>query len=211
MEDLLDIHTHRPEQDAVTGIYNCGITYTPDRAVSVGIHPWNITHEWEETFRTIETAATAPNVVAIGECGIDKIKSSVDIETQKKAFYAHVLLSERVCKPLIIHCVKAFDEIIAIRKESSPSQAWIIHGFRGKPQQALQLVGNGFHISLGEHFNPESAKAIPMERLFIESDESTLHISEIYSAVAAAKGVSVEDFANKIKENSRIFGQYFTF
>ena len=73
------------------------------------------------------------------------------------------------------------------------------------------MVGNGFRISLGEHFNPESAKAIPMERLFIESDESTLHISEIYSAVAAAKGVPVEDFANKIKENSRIFGQYFTF
>ena len=102
----------------------------------------------------------------------------------------------------MIHCVKAYNELIPIHKAISPKQAWIIHGFRGKPAQAEQLIRAGFYISLGEQFNPDSAKAIPAERLFIESDESNVAIADIYAAVAQARGTTVEELALQTIKNA---------
>lgn len=204
--EFFDIHTHTPTR--MHCIYDSGELYTPDKTISVGIHPWHVTQEWEEAFATIEAIAAERNVAAIGECGIDKLKGVAGTEIQKKAFLAHAMLAEKVRKPLIIHCVKGFDEIIETHRLLSPSQAWIIHGFRGKPQQALQLTREGLYLSLGEHFNPMSAMAIPLDRLFIESDESRQPISEIYGAVAAAKGVPIAQLARQIEENARIFRQF---
>ena len=204
--EFFDIHTHTPTR--MHCIYDSSGLYTPDKTISVGIHPWHVTQEWEEAFATIEAIATERNVAAIGECGIDKLKGVAGTEIQKKAFLAHAMLAEKVRKPLIIHCVKGFDEIIETHRLLSPSQAWIIHGFRGKPQQALQLTREGLYLSLGEHFNPMSAMAIPLDRLFIESDESRQPISEIYGAVAAAKGVPIAQLARQIEENARIFRQF---
>jgi Tat protein secretion system quality control protein TatD with DNase activity len=136
--EYFDIHTHTPAREH--SIYDCGTLYVPDMTISVGIHPWHIPPEWEETFAAIEAVAAEKNVVAIGECGIDKLRGATETEIQKKVFLAHAMLAEKVRKPLIVHCVKSFDEIIEIRKQMSPSQAWIIHGFRGKPQQAAQLL-----------------------------------------------------------------------
>jgi TatD DNase family protein len=91
---------------------------------------------------------------------------------------------------------------MSIRKEIAPKQAWIIHGFRGKPQLAEQFIKNGFYISFGEMFNAESLKATPKEKLFIESDESKTGINEIYSRVAETLGCSVEELASTIMQNA---------
>ena len=202
---LLDIHTHNLSADATTSILDNPTTDTA-RNISVGIHPWEIGPDWEREFCEIEQAAICRNVAAIGECGIDRFKSPADIRLQETVFRAHALLAEKVNKPIIIHCVKAYNEILSIHKDVSPEQPWIIHGYRGKPQQARQLVQAGMYLSFGEHFNAESARAIPTDRLFIESDESTLPIAEIYSRVAAAKGISIEELAGQINSNALIFG-----
>ena len=82
-------------------------------------------------------------------------------------------LSEKNSLPLILHVVKAFPEIIALKKELKPRQPWIIHGFRGKPELAKELHRHGFFLSLGERHNPDAAAIIPAERLLLESDEGT--------------------------------------
>ena len=197
---LIDIHTHNSV--AEHAIYNCSNGYVADKRISIGIHPWHINEKWEREFNTIAEIAKADNVVAIGECGLDKLKSPVSIELQKEIFRAQALLAEKVEKPLMIHCVKAYNELTPIHKAISPKQAWIIHGFRGKPAQAEQLIRAGFYISLGEQFNPDSAKAIPAERLFIESDESNVAITDIYAAVAQAKGTTVEELALQTIKNA---------
>ena len=204
---LIDIHTHN-SIIADRTIFNSGTIYIAGRNISIGIHPWHIGNDWKEKFASIAGFAKEKNVVAIGECGLDMLKSPAPIELQEEIFKAHVELSEEMQKPLIIHCVKAHDRIIALHKELKPQQAWILHGFRGKPQQALQLVRAGLYISLGEKFNPESVNAIPMEKLFIETDESPLPLTEIYAAVAAAKGTTKEQLAQQIAINARIFGQF---
>lgn len=202
---ILDIHTHNIESDSTTAILDSPY-YIPERIISLGIHPWDIDDDWEKRFHSIEKSVTSNNVVAIGECGIDRIKSPASIELQKKVFRTLAELAERTHKPLIIHSVKAIDEIIAIHKELVPEQPWIIHGFRGKPQQAIQLAKAGLYISLGEHFNPESARAIPINRLFIESDESRMPIGEVYAAVAAARGTDTGNLERQIESNAHIFG-----
>ncbi|MBR5455665.1 MAG: TatD family hydrolase [Bacteroidaceae bacterium] len=203
--DFLDIHTHDAGRE--NAILNCS-TYTAGRNISVGIHPWEISENWERQFMEIERMAAECNVIAIGECGIDNIKSTANIDTQTEVFKAHALLAEKGGKPLIIHCVKSLDRIIALHRDIKPIQPWIIHGFRGKPQQALQLVNAGLHISLGEHFNLKSAEAIPVGRLFVESDESQLPINRIYAAIAEAKKMPVEELAVSVMRNAAIFEQF---
>ena len=197
---LIDAHTHN--NAARNAIYSSGTLYRADRKISVGIHPWYINANWQSEFASIAGFAKEKNVVAIGECGFDMLKSPAPIELQEEIFKTHVELSEELLKPLIIHCVKAHDRLIALRKELKPQQAWILHGFRGKPQQTEQLIKAGFHISLGERFNPDSARMIPADRLFIESDESSAAIADIYAAVACAKGAYIEALAVQTVQNA---------
>ena len=197
---LIDIHTHN--NTAGNSIFNSGTLYLADKKISVGIHPWYINAEWKNKLATIVGFAGKGNVVAIGECGIDILKSPAPIELQEEIFKAHILLAEELRKPLIIHCVKAYDRLIALRKEMKPQQAWIVHGFRGKPKQTEQLIKAGFYISLGEKFNPDSARIIPADRLFIESDESRSPITDIYTMVAQAKGITAMELAQHTAQNA---------
>lgn len=203
----IDIHAHNSTDIAGT-IFNSGCNYITGRNISIGIHPWHINDNWKSELASIAEWAKFTNVVAIGECGLDMLKSPADIELQEEIFLAHAQLAEEMQKPLIIHCVKAYDRLMALRKELKPRQAWIIHGFRGKPQLAAQLVNAGFNISLGERFNPDSAKAIPTDKLFIESDESSLPIIDIYTAVAKAKEMTTEQLVLLVMANAHIFKQF---
>lgn len=199
--EFIDIHTHNKDRNNLLSILNSN-EYIAGRKISIGIHPWDISSDWKEHFATIRINAFKKNVCAIGECGIDKLKSPAGEELQKEVFKAHAMLAEEAKKPLIIHCVKGFDTIISLRKEITPEQPWIIHGFRGKPQQAEQLIKNGFYISYGEKFNSESLKNTPIERLFIESDESETSIEEIYNGIAEIKGCSVAELSVTIMHNA---------
>lgn len=202
---FIDIHTHNKSEETTYAIFNSNGEPTTGCA-SVGIHPWDVDNNWEERFRTIKELAKAPDITAIGECGIDRAHSGAGLELQTEVFRAHITLSEELKKPLIIHCVKAVDNIISQYKECKPQQAWIIHGFRGKPQQAEQLTRAGLYLSLGEHFNAESAKVIPADKLFIESDESSTPVEEIYAAVAAARRCSTEELACQVSDNAERCG-----
>lgn len=203
----IDIHTHHSTHDnGVTGIVNCDATAIGSSPASIGIHPWNITDRWKEDFNYIKMAAGKAEVAAIGECGIDKVKSPASIEVQREVLKVHIELAEKVKKPLIIHCIRGAEEIISLHKESSPKQAWIIHGFRGKPQLATQLLREGLFLSYGEKFNSESLAETPLGRLFIESDTSDKNIKEIYTAIASVKETTIESLAAAIEDNARRCG-----
>ncbi|MCH5216350.1 MAG: TatD family hydrolase [Muribaculaceae bacterium] len=173
MCNIQDIHTHNHE--AVNAIINFDPTVDSfilknDKFYSVGIHPWNSSKADEFYFDKVSYYAALPNFLAIGETGIDTIKGG-DIHNQINIFKFHVNLSENLNKPLIIHCVKAFNYIINLHNQFSPRQKWIIHGFRGKPQLAQQLISHGLYLSFGKMFNQDSLYlAISNNKAFRETD-----------------------------------------
>ena len=150
--------------------------------------------------------ATAENVKAIGECGIDKLKSGASVETQIETLKAHIRLSEQLKKPLILHIVKGQDIIMRLHKETRPTQAWIIHGFRGKEALAKEFIQHGFYLSFGACYQEEALRSVPVERLFIETDESELSIEDIYLRVAQSRGMDLKELTESIKKNvERVF------
>ena len=202
---FIDLHTHQATQEPHTISIICsGTTPATDGSpCSVGIHPWHITAAWETEMQQVCRAARASNVVAIGECGIDKLKSPADIALQTEVLAAHAALAEEVQKPLILHCVKGQEEIMKLRRQMAAKQAWIIHGFRGKPAQALQLTGAGFYLSYGERYNGDSLAATPTDRLFLETDTSSTPIYDIYKETAKHLSMSIEELAATIAQNLR--------
>ncbi|MBR4297345.1 MAG: TatD family hydrolase [Bacteroidaceae bacterium] len=141
-----------------------------DATYSVGIHPWWTEDEnINEIIKGFYFWATHPQVIRIGECGIDKLRGATEVE-QERIFTLHIELAEKLHKPLTIHCVKAFDRILALHKQLHPTQRWCIHGFRGKPELAQQLLATGIDLSFGVHYNEEAYALCPKERRFRETD-----------------------------------------
>ena len=82
------------------------------------------------------------------------------MDKQLEVFKGQIELSEREEKPLIIHCVKAIDGLLRLRRDLHPKMPWMFHGFRGKPQQLRSLLAAGFYVSFGFHYNEESLSII---------------------------------------------------
>lgn len=214
--DILDVHTHKLE-DASLGksIINYPLLedsslYTSlagdveaDRGdyYSVGIHPWELTeHNAGRLLDYLERWLHRKRLVAVGEAGLDKL-AAAPIELQLAVFKEQVRLSEKCGLPLIIHCVKAMDELLAVKKEFHPQQAWIWHGFRGKPEQAMLLLKKGFYLSFGEYYSDEAMRTVPDERLFLETDNSSLDIEDILCGAAKMRGVEMEALREVIRRN----------
>ncbi|MBP5630243.1 MAG: TatD family hydrolase, partial [Bacteroidaceae bacterium] len=140
MMNFIDFHTHQvpADQDVVAVV---------DGRDTWGIHPWKA----DEKFVVPDLSGK----LAIGECGLDGLRGP-SMEVQEKVFLQQIALSEELGKPLIIHCVKAFDQILRLRKELKPKQSWMLHGFRGKPQQLRSLLDAGFFVGFGYQHNEES-------------------------------------------------------
>ena len=214
--ELYDIHTHQillednddPYHSCILDVYPlefevAKVSYKR-HSFSCGIHPW-YSEDSGSQMKYLTEIAPDPLIIAIGETGLDKIKGP-SFDVQIPVFKRHIELSEQLQKPLIIHAVKAWDQLHHIRKECKASQPWIIHGFRGKPQVAQQMSKAGFMFSLGNKFNVDSLEYIPIYSLFCETDEDEMDIRDVYHQIANALNLDIEDFAAQIAQNvHRVF------
>ena len=195
---LLDAHSHRPAPYP-EGIISLRLltqplpqpdesALEPAQLYSVGIHPWDTGEAYsEEAFERLEAIAALPQVVMIGECGADPGKGG-PLFRQLQVLKRHIDLSERLEKPLVLHCVRSADIILGLKRDLNPSQPWIIHGFRGKPALARQFSDKGLYLSFGEKFNPLSVMQVPPEKILAETDDSQLPIEQIIERLSEAAG-----------------------
>jgi TatD DNase family protein len=203
---IIDTHTHHSHRTCA--IINAPISdFEPSDGFyySVGIHPWDIHKtDCEKALKSITELTTLnTHIVAIGECGLDPFSTAPDDE-QLTVFEKHIALSEQLEKPLIIHCVKRYNEILQLHRCHKPQQPWILHGFRSNANVLRPLLAqSGIYFSIGEKFNEEAVKLIPSERLLIETDESLLSIEEIASRIATARGETTQELLNSIAQNNR--------
>lgn len=212
-----DIHTHHPpvhpEDIAIVNVtvgreglesLRKEIRENP-AGCSAGIHPWYIynVHAQIETLRSLLEENT---LVAIGEAGLDKM-ADAPLSLQQEVFLEQARMAEEYRKPLIIHCVKAWQELIAVKKLIRPGMPWIIHGFRGNGELAAQLIAQGFYLSFGAAFNPAALKAAWPHHLLAETDDRKIDIRTVYSLISTSLSVSEEELALQIESQlkSRIF------
>lgn len=198
---ISDIHTHKPAPypEGVVSMASLDATMFEGQLYSVGIHPWNTISDIEESsFDRLTELALNPQIVAIGECGIDLSKGGA-LFKQIQVFKRQIDLAEQVRKPLIIHCVKASDIILGLKRDLKPVQPWIIHGFRGKPSLAKQFTEKGCYLSFGQNFNPDSLLVTPNNLILAETDESILTITEIIGKMSE---VADKDLTPDILNNS---------
>lgn len=200
---MFDLHTHNSsfQPDAIV---NCDLDadFSLYPRFSVGIHPWKVDADWKKNMyrlkmalTNIESGGMTDNLAAIGEIGLDKVKGG-DIRMQMGCLEEQLQLAETMQKPVILHCVKAMDEMLGVLKKYDNLKHVIFHGFRGKPLQAEQLMSKGYYLSFGIRFNEESLRlAYSHGRMFLETDDSGLHISDVYNSASKALHISPTDIS----------------
>ena len=213
MKGFIDIHTHKLNQPC--SIYqqlivdNLDSSYTHlKQFFSIGIHPQKA--DQTNLLQTLYSQSQHTLCIAIGEAGIDRLVA-IDMPTQIACFEAQIEWAIQCNKPLVVHCVKAFDILLALLKKYPVRTPWIIHGFRGKPALAKQLYSKGCYLSIGQYFNAQSVAEIPLQRLLLETDESTSDIQQIYQQVAHTKKIPIKTLRDAIITNSQhLFGIVFS-
>ena len=191
------------------------INMSADTYFSLGIHPWFIEcQDIDLAIETFKAYGNHPKLLAIGECGLDRTINT-DLSLQTLVFRRQIELSEQLHKPLIIHCVRAFNELIQIKKSVNTSVPWIVHGYNNKPESARQLLKHDCYLSLGKALLNRQSNAtqvlaiLPLDRLFLETDDANdISISAIYTAAAKITGLTADALRQQIFSNfKRVFHQ----
>jgi TatD DNase family protein len=205
---LINIHTHQESTneehiEIISLFHNASIP--EGQLFSIGAHPW---HAEKNTPQALidEIFPKVRFAFAIGECGLDR-SSSANWDKQVELFRLQIALSEDTKKPLIIHAVKSYPDIIALHKIHQPKQAWIIHGYQGNRENMQQLTQHGIYLSYGADILRNQNKLddclinTPEDKLFFETDEASVNILSVYEYAARLRNVSIERLTEQIHEN----------
>jgi TatD DNase family protein len=178
---------------------------------SIGIHPWYIDEErLNNDLIIIEQKLQLKECLALGECGLDK-RIEIPLDIQISVFKKQLEIVKQTNKPIVLHCVAAYDEVVAIKKEMKIDNPMIIHGFSKNEQVAQSLLKNGFYLSFGKYLlrNPELEnvfKFAPENQILLETDTIEESIYQVYEKAALIKGISVDELKTIVFANfSRIF------
>lgn len=216
---FLNIHSHHSEKQANEQIIlNLIIPESeemleefpneiPDVWLSAGIHPWyiNEVHQKKQLAK-LNQLAKYQQVKFIGECGLDRLKGS-PLPLQEEIFIKQIRIAEEVKKPILIHCVKCFNELISIKKIVRPKIPLIIHGFNNNAEIAKSLIERGFYISLGAALMNEESNAakvlkiVPLEKLFFETDDHEISIQKIYEKASFILNIPINSLKDVIFAN----------
>src|SRR5665647_214675 len=214
---MTDIHSHDPQilpgQNKVLSIqlhpdtdFEAVLNALPSTIlISAGIHPWHASEWSPANMPILEDMLQHSRVVFLGEIGLDNA-CGVTYENQLFVLESQLKLAGRAGKTVLIHNVGHQSELLAMKMRFKDIPAWILHGFRGKAQMAEQYVSNGFYLSFGPKYQVEALRACPIERLFVETDDSDADLRTLYQKVADDLGITVEVLELSICRNAESLG-----
>ncbi|MDY3363729.1 TatD family hydrolase [Riemerella anatipestifer] len=198
---FFNFHHHNPTE---FGIYNLPKeNYSHQDYFSIGVHPMDITSYYEKTLLNIKIIAQHEKCIAIGECGLDALLP-IDEHLQAEVFKLHIELAKTLKKPLIIHCIKRHNEVARLCKNLDIPV--IFHGFNKNKNIANMLLEKGFYLSFGTAlFKNLSLQNVfietPLERIFLETDDSSDNIEQVYMKAAELKQLSIQELKSRIENN----------
>ena len=193
--DIIDFHTHRLDAtDALISVSPQQFDPQPDKWYSVGFHPWQQLNELtEEDFDLLAQCARHPQVLAIGETGMDRVCGN-DLDIQAAVFIRHLRLASTLGKPVVVHSVRTAQDILTERRKAGLTDVTMaIHGMRSNANVARTLLDAGCYVSIGPRFNPEALQVTPLDRLLIETDDTPVTIDEVAARVASVMNLTPDD------------------
>ena len=216
--ELLDCHTHSHEVNglAIRSLtyeeWSGGVTIQEGQLYSIGLHPWSLPlaerlSDLIDQMRSL--LASTPQIVAVGECGIDKVRSNASLAEQQAWLEAQMRLACQLHRPILLHTVRAWSEMIEIRRELAqefdPLPPIVLHGFRAKGEVARMMLSQGFALSFGRHYDPAALQlAYEAHALLVETDElpqGLTHqeaLAETYTHLAEALAITPEALAERV-------------
>ena len=208
-----DAHAHGTgaPDDEVFRLWNVRepVSSVPDGIFfSAGIHPRDA---GKYDLAAYETLFDSPRCLAIGECGLDRT-ADPPLPLQMKVFEAQAGAAGRRGKPLLVHCVRCFPELLHVKAACAAGAAeWVVHGFRGAKRKAFDLLDAGFVLSFGAGLlrdagNMDYFAEIPLDRILLETDESPEFFGQILTEAAAMHLLAPSELAAAVRSNfKRIF------
>ena len=204
-----NVHTHaHVASDGVLMIENLFKNFDQNsegKKVSMGLHPWYLdAGTLKGELASLTHHAARAEVLAIGECGLDK-RCATDWALQQEAFQKQITLAHALGKPLIIHCVKAHHEVLSQLKHVKVPV--IFHGINNKLSIIQPVIDRGFYLSFGKSllgFNAailKTFKSTPLEQVFLETDDTDVHIREIYKSAARIKNITEKEILLQLEKN----------
>ncbi|MBL7795974.1 MAG: TatD family hydrolase [Saprospiraceae bacterium] len=213
---FINLHTHSPTGDPevveIENVYFGQETMHTPGYRSVGLHPWHLRGiDLDAAERWLRELAVSPEMLAIGEAGLDKV-TDTPWEIQLDAFGRCLRVAADTGKPLIVHCVRAFGEIVQMLGHPGNSRrphGVVFHGFDKHPQTAGMLLRAGCSLSFGaalfreDGHAAEALRQIPADRFFLETDVQKLDIRAVYARAAEIREISVLAVQEQVWENFR--------
>lgn len=202
-------HTHWPDAISLASIRITKDTeeFVEDGLCTVGLYPSDVDDDWRDAFDIVEELASDELVVGIGVCGLDRACDAPWL-LQIDAFNALADLAERVSKPMVVRCVKAFDELFQVQKDVDAVQTWVLHGFVKGQELARQYLDAGMHLSFDSNVMRETptlievVKFCPDDRIHLETgSNSTVGIEVITERVANLRGISTQALCDILVRN----------
>lgn len=207
----LDFHTHKNgKANSILNINYKSELEIPKCLYSIGIHPWSIPDRVD--WSVFEMLVKQPNCVAIGECGLDKLQSNKSLSIQEELFKRQLLIAEEVQKPVIIHCVRAHQEVLRLKEKLSPDTSWVMHGFNKGKRIAFPLMEKGILFSFGSNvLKNRSIQELLLTykeiQFFLETDDQDeVSIEQIYSFVAELVEIDLQELKSKIMDFAKQIG-----
>lgn len=187
---FIDFHTHQSFRENIIQIKNYDFDdISPYPFHSIGHHPWRI----EDSLRKLDDQLFYhENCIAIGESGLDKA-INLPLSQQISVFKKDIALAQSLNKPMIIHCVKAYQECLRLLNGVTA----IFHGFNKHEQLAHQIIRNQHVVSFGaallKHERLQHLwTTLPLTQVVLETDESDVEIEEIYFLAAKLRKIEID-------------------
>lgn len=206
--------------DSFPGVREIAEEY-PNIFASVGMHPLN-DDQPQLDVETLVSLANHKKIIAIGETGLDYYYGKDNLPWQKECFRKHIKAAREVKKPVIVHCRNAKEDTLKIfREEGAEICSGVLHCFTEDLDMAEQAIEMGFYVSFSGIITFKNAqdlrdtvKALPLERILVETDSPYLapvpfrgksnepkYVGKVAECVAEIKQVSVEEVKNQTSNN----------
>lgn len=206
--NYINIHSHKPDTNnlCIQSLHKNFERTAGSGYYSVGIHPWYINQlQWKADLEIVKEKLLLQQVVALGECGLDRL-SKIDFVLQQQVFESQVQLANETKKPLILHVVRSHEDVLKTLKLLNNSSPFIFHGFNKNKTIAQKILDAGGYLSFGKAVDQaplaNNIKHIAADRFFLETDDAPVSIAAIYETVARIRNISVEALSLQLQKNT---------